>query len=301
MALEFDSQSTETLTERQERVRARADAWLERHKPLLGSVRSLGLDDVQASLALVRQLQEDAPKILAELRVVADPVQDAARTLSVAESLTRLEIVEDDLLARLTDLDPASPDALTDTPERAAVAREARSRKAVEKRLERMAKEPLELVLSEPNRAEAASTGGFALFWNIFTLIHGAAMIGGFWAAFGPIALGLLLFYSIFIGVGIAVAKAALDALTMETLRLDNNFLAITTTRGRMHKVKLITLGPQSQVNNAARPVKQKGKSNKEFSIVDADGKEHRFGARILDYKRDALRQQINEAIYARR
>lgn len=301
MALEFDSESTETLTERQERVRARADAWLERHKPLLGGVKSLGLDDVQASLSLVHQLQEDAPKILAELRAVADPVQDAARTLSVAESLTRLETVEDDLRARLTDLDPASPDALTDTPERAAIAREARSRAAVERRLERMASTPLELVLSEPNRAEAASTGGFAIFWNVFTFLHGAAMIGGFWAAFGPIALALLLFYSIFIGVGIAVAKAALDALTMETLRLDNNFLAITKSRGRMHKVNLITLGPKSQVNNASRPVKRKGQSNKEFSIVDAEGKEHRFGARIPDGKREELRHRINEAIYARR
>ncbi|MGC4047671.1 MAG: hypothetical protein QM758_28085 [Armatimonas sp.] len=301
MALEFNAEQTESLSERQERIRNRADAWLERHKPLLGSTMHLGLDDVQASLSLVRQLKDDAPEILAELRAVADPTQDAARTLSVAESLTRLDSVEQDLRGRLTDLDPASPDALMDTPERAAIAREARSRQAVERRLERMANEPLELTLSEPNRSEATSLGGFAAFWNGFTLLHGAAMIGGFWAAFGPVALALLLFYSIFIAVGVAVTKAAMDAMTMETLRLDSNLLAITQSRGKRHKVNLITLGPKSEVRDVTRTVKQKGKSGREFVIVDAHGKEHRFGSRTPDGKRDSLLQRINEAIYARR
>ena len=283
-----EAESDSTLdAEARQAAQSRADAWHSRLQPLFRDDGPLDLADIHASLGLLRELRSAGPDVQSGVSF------DAARRVGLSEGMVRLDQLERKLRERLTDLDPSDPDALADTPERAARAREAVSRRDGEERLRRLASTPLDEVLCKPDAAQAVATGGFALFWNLFTLFHAAVMLTSFWHAFGPVALLGLAFYAIFFGVGFFVGRQALDALKAETLRLDGDLLVLSTKVGPFGITRNVVLsdGARFQLVKAHR----NGKQGRELAIRSATGEEIRFGGRVPEGQKESLVKRLNE------
>ena len=281
--------------ERREIALQRADAWLERLRPLFRDDGPLDVADVKASLGLLRELRGVGPEIQKTVSF------DAARRIGLSEGLVRLDQLERRLRERLTELDPSDPDALAVGQEEIARVAEARSRREGEARLRRLAVTPLEIVLSKPDLAGARAVGGFALFWNLFTLVHASILLTAFFKAFGPAALVGLLFYSIFFGVGFAVGKAALDALKSESLRLDGDLLVLTSTIGPFKHVKNIVLADNARFQLVKPKVAGKNLPAREFAVLSANGQTVRFGGRVFEHEKEGLVKRLNERQAARR
>lgn len=149
--------------------------------------------------------------------------------------------------------------------------------------------------------ASALGIGIFALGWNGFTLVHAIFMIGGMMKSFGPIALLLVFFYSIFFGVGAVMVLATIAALSDEDVDLDGRTLTIMTKFFGRVKRKVYTL-PDWAKAEIGKPVSNEtamgsnNNGNRLMSIVvpTTTGKPVSFGSRLLPQERQMLMQKIN-------
>jgi hypothetical protein len=263
-------------------ARRSAERWLARFAPVL----EIGTESPQERLRTVQTLQKDGERVLVELSAWATQ-DDQVLLTTVREALAHLKSVEEPLKLTLQ----GNTGAVNLTDLRAKIA-EASAR--TELGMGAVVPERLELLLAKGSWGAAGGIAGFALFWNAFTFIHATFMIGGMWKAFGPLALLLLAFYSLFFGVGFMMARAAVDAASREELQLLGTTLTIRKTLGRWVRETVISLGPQSRARLDVPTMRQKGSRTMVIVINDTEGKSHQFGLGVPEHLKQDIVRQLN-------
>lgn len=278
--------------EQNEDPRDQAESWLAQFAPLLLENPARNQSDLEANLRLIEDLRGSVPTLRS--RLLNTSAADLLPTIDRAAS--QLESLEDDLRLRLGKVSPGHPESRPDL------------EKLNERLAERMAKQELglptvqedrlELTLSKGSVAAAGFTGLFGLGWTAFTTVHCIIMIGGMWKAFGPIALAMLLLYSIFFAVGFAMLAAAFQALWTESLVLEGQELRIRRTLGPWVREKRHMLGSDSIASieeESSGFRSNNSKPKRVVSIVDANGNAVTFGSNANEVHRKMAVEKVND------
>ncbi|HMS56937.1 MAG TPA: hypothetical protein PKA27_16215 [Fimbriimonadaceae bacterium] len=284
--------------EQNEDPRDLAESWLARFAPLLLEDPARSQNELESQLRLIGELRNSAPELRS--RLLNTTGADLLTTIDRASA--QLESLEDDLRLRLGKVAPGHPESRPDL------------EKLNERLAERMAKQELglptanesrlDLKLSSGSIAAAGFTGLFGLGWTAFTTVHCIFMIGGMWKAFGPIALALLLFYSIFFAVGFAMLGAAFSALWSESVALEGEEFVIRRTLGPWVREKRHILGPESVASledDASGFRSNNSRSRRVVSVLDANGNAITFGSNANEVHRQMAVEKINEYLRAHR
>jgi hypothetical protein len=268
-------------------ARSNAERWLTRFAPFLET----SLEPDVETLRQLKELRQEGEKCIPELSAWATE-DDQILLATLRDALNHLKAKEASLRPQLSE----SGGALNLTELRSKIA-EASARQELGET--EVVPKSLELLLTGGNLVAAAGIGMFGLFWNSFTLVHATFMIGGMWKAFGPMALFLLAFYSLFFGVGFMMAKNALDTASKEELLLQEGTLTIRKTLGFWVRAKKIVLGPQSRVGLEVPQVRQKGSRAMVITVNDAEGKSHQFGLTAPEHLKSEYVRQLNAILAA--
>lgn len=286
------------LTEDVERFLARFSSWMEidpapSAKKAKAAVESLG------------RLEQEAPGLMTRVRE-GDGKLDRRLAATFFSAAGQVGSLLDEWRVKLGVVAPGAPRSSVDLD-------------TLQSRLqEREARQELGVTTSTPayintktgtgSWAAAAGTGIFALGWNSFTLVHAIFMIGGMWKAFGPVALALLLFYSIFFAAGFAMIAATIAALSDEEIDLEGRTLTVTTSVFGKKKTKTYTLAPEARaevtmpmIGNFRSSSSGSSRSQSAMAIVvrTADGKQASFGGRLMPGERQNLVNKINAYLAA--
>ncbi|HLO99030.1 MAG TPA: hypothetical protein VK171_10585, partial [Fimbriimonas sp.] len=255
-------------------VRDEANAWLARFAPLVMPDAALSITGAEKQLATAQTLRAEADELVARLGALSAP-HDIELSDTVTSAVSHLPALESELRARLSgnqiDLDKLQ-------------ARLAEREAKQELGLPTGYQNPaiLQLMTSPRNVVAAGGIGVFALGWNAFTLFHATLMIGGMYKAFGPVALFMLLFYSIFFGAGFFMAYATIDALSEETIDLQGHTLTVRKSLGKWIRTKTIELDPQTQAVVGTASMGFSNSNNKKpqraILMTDSKGKEVSIG-----------------------
>lgn len=272
MPQEFSSTESENS---EQLARETVHGWLARFSPLV-------MKEPPADLRATRQLLQTAEKLHKELpevttqstRLNAIDDHDLLSTFRMARS--QISQIENDLRIRLGRFQPGDPQSRADLD--ALQERLAENAARIELGVSSQTDIPpiLTETTSKQNFAAAAGLLIFALGWNGFTLFHAILMIGGMWTVAGPLALLLLLFYSIFFFAGFAMLNAAFQAAAKEEITLDGPLLTVTRTLGPVKKEKTHVINPKIPVTvqEVNQTFKQKNSSPTEGVVLtDMDGK----------------------------
>ncbi len=266
-------------------VRSNAERWLTRFAPLLETP----LASHPEALSELKVLIKEGEKLVPELSAWATE-EDQVLLNTLRDALAHVKTTEESLRPRLAEK------KLNLVELRAKLA-EASARQELGETM--LVPKELDLLLTSGNLAVAAGTGFFALFWNGFTLVHATFMIGGMWKAFGPVALLLLAFYSLFFGAGFVMAKTAVDAASKEELLLRGRTLTIRKTLGLWVREKVIKLGPRSRAGLVLPLVRNNGSRAMALSINDAQERSHQFGISAPEHLKSEYIKQLNAALEA--
>lgn len=268
-------------------ARSSTERWLARFAPIL----ELGTETPAERLRTIQALRKDGEPVLVELSAWATE-DDQVLLTTLREALAHLKTAEETLKTTLV---PAtSTVSLTDLRAKiaeAAARTELGGTEAVPTKVE--------LALTPGSLAAAGGMGLFSVAWLSFTTFHATLMIGGMWKAFGPGALFLLAFYSLFFGVGFAMAKGALDAASSESLELLGTTLIVRKKLGPWLREKRIELGPQSRVGLAVPNIRQKGSRAMALAVNDVHGKNHQFGVGAAEHLKSGYVSQLNAYLAA--
>ena len=225
-------------------ARGAANSWLSQFAPLLKDDEFTSSEECDGALATLKSLRVTGPRALAEINRLGQ-LSDQSLISTLQQAIRQLDSVEDSVRKRLALVQPGDPDGVVDLVQLQSqlALRAARDEMNVP-RDEGGA--ILELNLARPNPVAAAGLGLFALAWNSFTLVHMVFMIGGMWHTFGPVALFLLLFYSVFIGAGLAMIIGLLDALSTHTAELNGLNLIVRKRIGGWTRTKAYEIKPST-------------------------------------------------------
>ena len=267
-------------------ARKSAERWLTCFAPLLDAPLEPGAETTQQLKSLIKEGEKCIPELSAwateDDQILLATLRDAVAHLKQKEESLRPS--------------PLSATGSLDLHALREKLAEASARQELGEAASVVPKE-LTLLLSGGNKAAAAGLGGFALFWNGFTLVHATFMIGGFWRAAGPIALFLLAFYALFFGAGFMMVKAALDAASKEELLLCGSTLTVRKTLGAWVREQMIELGPQSRAGLELPSMRQKGSRAMAISLNDAQGKTYQFGVGAPEHLKSDYVRQLNAAL----
>ncbi|MBB6052549.1 hypothetical protein [Armatimonas rosea] len=268
-------------------ARRQAEGWLTRFAPVL----EIGTESPQERLKTVQALQKDGERVLVELSAWATQ-DDQVLLTTVREALAHLKSVEEPLKRTLQ----GSSGTVNLTDLRSKIA-EAAAR--TELGSTAVVPEKVELALAPGSLAAAGGMGLFSLAWLSFTTFHATLMIGGMWKAFGPVALFLLAFYSLFFGVGFMMARGALEIASSENLELFGRTLVLRKKLGFWVRERRIELGPQSRVSLEVPTLRQKGSRAMALSVNDLQGKQHQFGLGAPEHLKSDYVRQLNASLAA--
>jgi uncharacterized membrane protein len=169
----------------------------------------------------------------------------------------------------------------------------------------------LEEVSSPPNPSVGTTIGIFGLGWTLFTTFHCIMMVGGMFKAFGPLALLLLAFYSMFFMVGYTTLRTASLAFSAESIQLDRRTLTITRKAGPFVSEKIIELAPDTipaiestspSNSNSYRGVMSAGRQglNEQIKMTDVHGKEVSIAGFATRESREKLCKKISQYLAVR-
>lgn len=283
---------------RRKAARDRANAHLSRFAPLLYALQSDDPQECRSAIASLQQLRKDETETLSELEQYAEP-EDAELITTLRSAISQSEVVETQLRQRLSHLEPGAPEGAVNL----AALRETLAEVAAKKELAEatgttfVEEDRLDLTLSQPNWASAAGMGVFGLGWTAFTLFHATLMIGGMMKAFGPAALFMLLFYSIFFMVGFGMLAGAVNALSEETLEVEGDTLTIRRKLGGWTREKQYQLGPNSRAGTGMAQMRAKGQVATEIILTDRNGREFRFGRYCPEHLKREYVTRINNYV----
>lgn len=265
-----------------------AQQWLAQFAPLVMEEEALTLDAVRRRLATIDTLRETTPAASQSFSEVDATVQRA---------VSQLDSIESDLRKQLAKLAPGDPRGLTDIDS------------LNEKLAERAARTELNASPLELDATLRLKTGSgswatavfpflFGLGWTSFTMFHSVLMIGGMWKAFGPIALFMLLFYSIFYAVGFSMLWAAFRKLASESIELAGDRLTIRRQVGpvrieRQFTIKMDVPAVISSTVAAFMPQKE-GIKTPLIQLTDVNGKTIAFGENLSEGERTTTLDKLN-------
>jgi uncharacterized membrane protein len=272
-------------------VRDEANAWLARFAPLVMPNSALTVQSAEKQLLAAQMLREEADELLSRLGALS-AAHDVELSDTVVTAVSHLPSLESELRARLS-----GGQVDLDTLQARLAEREAKQELGLPTGYQNPA--VLQLLTSPRNSVAAGGLGVAALGVNAFVLIHATIMIGGMYKAFGPVALFMLLFYAIFFGAGFAMAHAAIDALSDETIELQHRTLTVRKTLGKWIRVKTYELDPETQavVGSATMNISSSNNKKPQRSILltDAKGKEVSIAVGATEELKVRLAAQINE------
>lgn len=278
-----------------------ANAWVARFAPLIMNDRVLTAEEVKDLLKRLDQLRAEAPGVRGQLSLYGAQIEPSLAT-TFDHAVEQLDSVEEDLRKRLGKLAPGDPEGIADLERLQERLAERRARQEIGAPTGLDVGPVLEMRTAPSNLIGAAFMGLFATGWLAFTTFHAIFMIGGMMQAVGLWALFLLLFYSIFFGVGFAMAAGALSMASRESIRLEGTTLTVERRLGfwvrtKTHRVdpsKRARIGtPQfSKKNHGPASVKNDGKA---VILLDAEGNEVALAAQASH----ALRKDICERVNA--
>jgi hypothetical protein len=264
---------------------ARAERYLARFAPLLEMLPPANDIEAQKRLQTIAQLQEEAHFLLIRLKS-ALLTEEVTLRETIRETLPHLESMATEMQPTLVRDTVSIPDLREKMAERAA-------RKEVESITGVAMPTTQEILIAPRSIPGFLAAGGFALFWNGFTLVHATLMIGGMYKAFGFMAFFMLFFYALFFGAGFAILKTSLNFLATHTLSLTGNQLCLVSDFGKNKKERLFTLNRSCRVERLAGGSKQRGASGKEIAIIDASGREFRFGSTLSTERQKEIVSQL--------
>jgi hypothetical protein len=279
-------------------AREAANRWLACFTPFLDSPDGL---DAEAT----RRLLEQASALWTEgERRRQDLEQQAAQgdvplLATLREALGELEAREGDLRRRLGRLAPNAPGAEVDLSQIRTKLAEAAARREVDSwgGSSAQATPRLELKTSPGNPGAALAMGLFSLGWLAFTTIHAVFMIGGMMAAFGPWALLLLLFYSMFWAVGLGAGWGAIRTGSEEQVELEGAEMVLRRRFLFWSSRRTYHLGPESCAYLAEPGVRQQGSAAQEVAVQDRNGREIRLATGRPEFEQQRLVTRLNDYV----
>lgn len=130
-----------------------------------------------------------------------------------------------------------------------------------------------------------------------FVTFHAIAMIGGMWMAFGPAALFLLAFYSIFYFAGFATLSSAFKAGAEEKITLSGRTLVIVRTLGPISTRKDLVIAANSEprigLPNVVVSTRRGQIPQTAILLTDVEGREVAIGMGMTMEMRENLRDKI--------
>lgn len=272
-------------------VRDEANAWLARFAPLVMPNSALSVEKAEKQLVAAQLLREEADELMARLGALSSP-HDIELSDTVTSAVSHLPSLESELRARLS-----GGQVDLDSLQARLAEREAKQELGLPTGFQNPA--ILELLTSPRNVVAATGIGVFALGWNAFTLFHATLMIGAMYKSFGPIALFMLLFYSIFFAAGFFMIYSTIDALSVETIELQHRTLTVRKTLGKWVRVKTIELDRETHAVVGTASMGFSNSNNKKpqraILMTDSKGKEVSIGVGATEELKHRLANQINE------
>ncbi|MBX3096835.1 MAG: hypothetical protein KF812_08235, partial [Fimbriimonadaceae bacterium] len=274
-------------------------SWVARFAPLVMDAPA-GASETRERLRLVEELRGESSGV-DEAKSILLTMEDADLVRTYGQARSQLASIERDLRRRLAEDAPGDPesepayDALQD--------RLAETAARIEMGVDTYANagEPLEIVTSPANWTAGGGMLIFGLGWNAFTTFHATLMIGGMWAAFGPGALALLLFYAIFWSVGIGMLVAAFFQAASEKVRFDGNTLEVEYRLGPFRWSKRHTVNPRLPVitgqveDKGMRPKGSGPRIMPCLILTDDQGRPIHVARSVSPARRDELCRQFNQ------
>jgi hypothetical protein len=272
-------------------------AWLASFAPLVMSGEAPTEEQVMKRLGLILDLRQRGGQLRLRLGDLGYEEQELATTFRRA--VEQLPSLEEDTRRLLGLLKPGDPRGLPDLDQLRARLDDREARQELGAPTHPFLGENDALVEdgspSQPLQAVAQlamSAGVLA-----FTTVHAVLMIGGMYAAFGPLALLLLAFYSIFFMAGMSLGASAITTGAKETITLHGRNLTIRRELGPIDTQKTVTLGPKSLPSigrpQAFRSVKQGEMPQTALLMTDDQGREVSFGAGMTHEAKTVLRDRI--------
>jgi hypothetical protein len=288
--------------EERRRTERETQSWLARFAPLLDDPATLRAGECRKRLELLERLREEAPKVAAAISRGGD-LMDAELRGTYRQAVDAMSALEETYRRRLAVLAPGDPGGLVDLENLKGRIAEVQARE--ELGAITGVEGSLDLVTSRSNWGAAGCMGVFSLGWLSFTTVHAVFMIGGMTRAFGAAALFLLLFYSIFWGVGLAMAAGAAFAAMEERVSIEGRELRLIRSLfgRRWEKSWLLGARSRARIEPAAFAAQSTGKnqSGPRFDLVidDEEGKPVRFARNQASETLQTYRDQINEYLVA--
>lgn len=305
MRQEFDQGSTGGV------AAERAHRWIARFAPFVYDVPATTAAECRDLIARVQKLRDEGtPLLLALSAQESDDPEHGALVATLRDAIPQLDGIEEDLRRRLARLAPGDPEGVVDLD----ALRERMAERAAREELgEAVGVEfPRRLAgrLSPGNWAGAGGALLFGMGWTAFTLFHATLMIGGMWQAFGPLALLLLLFYSIFFAVGFGTLYTAVETASRQEFSLEGRTLTVTKTLGSWVREKRWTLAadaraeivdPSTAAFTGGVTIRHAGNrvSSPLLVLRDETGKMVHLAANATPQERIALRDRINAYLEA--
>lgn len=290
------------MPDHDQQTRDDANIWLARLSPLLSPKPGLTIDEVEKNINSLKKLQAEASDLTYRLGSLWEP-GDLELSNTVSNAISQLPSLEADFRTRLAQLRTPGPRVDLDSIQERLAEREAQQELGLPTSIHNALS--LNLQTSPRNVVGAGGIGCFAVAWNSFTLFHATLMIGGMWKAFGPVALALLLFYSLFFAAGFAMIYATIDALSVEEIELTGRSLLIKKTLGKWVRTKMIDLDPESRAvvgiaSAAFRTNNNNRVPQRAVIMTDAKGKEVSFAQGATEELKQRIARQVNEYLGAR-
>lgn len=286
----------DNLRQEEDTARDQVNSWVARFVPLVMDNEPRDHLTTRKRLELAEKLHKELDSVTlqsSKLNAVDD--HDLLSTFRMARS--QISSLENDLRIRLGKLSPGDPDSLADLDQLQDRLAETAAQIEMGVSTDHPVPEVLEITTSPPNFAAAGGMLIFGLGWTSFTLFHAIFMIGGMWKAFGPAALLLLLFYSIFFAVGFGMFAGAFLAGAQERVTMQNNALTVHRKLGPIttRKTHEIDLKAEAYIGRVENQVKQGNKTirGKGIILTKIDGSPVHLAFQTTDSKRKEILKKI--------
>ncbi len=286
-------------------LKGQANAWVAQFAPLVMDDTALTEGEIHQRLRLLDHLRQTGPELKTRLASF-EGSYDTQLASTMEHALSQIDSIETDLRKRLARLAPGDPEGIVDldTLQERLEGRSARQELGVP--TDQEIPPVLQLKLSPGNLAGAGFIGLFALGWTGFTTFHAIMMIGGMWQAFGWPSLLLLLFYSLFFGVGFAMFAAAYNAAAQEEIELDGRQLTVRKKLLGIVREKKYTLPEGKDASAKIEDVANNGfraqgtpRTMTAIVMTDSEGRQITFGAQATQQVREKTVERLNAYIKA--
>lgn len=291
-------------------LRERAKGWIAEFAPYLDTIESFEASELRERLKTLEELKREGQELLPLLPQLWN-FDDVAIADTLRSAVEQLPSIESELRRHLSLVSPGDPlgEVNLDVLQEKLSERQARQELGLEN------SQPVPIVLEEvsspPNPSVGTTIGIFGLGWTLFTTFHCIMMVGGMFKAFGPLALLLLAFYSMFFMVGYTTLRTAYLAFSAESIQLDRRTLTITRKAGPFVSEKIIELAPDTipaiestspSNSNSYRGVMSAGRQglNEQIKMTDDHGKEVSIAGFATRESREKLCKKISQYLAVR-